>query len=220
MSKTFNQIITIAVLLSVTLYFWEVSLVSRTSLDPHPGFLWAERLLASFFTFEIFYQYRKHKDYLGSADFWVDLIAVIPFWVGFFVPPESLGVVRSLRVIRLFKLFWSCDSFVVISNTFRRSWGSLRTAGLAVISTCLLAAAMLFQIEPATFDNRVGNAIYFAFTSAVTVGYGDYSPVTPIGKGITICVLFGPALLLAGTVVGIIGAAYVEEWGKYEKNLD
>lgn len=215
----FNTVVTIAVLLSVGLYFWEVALGSRNSLEGHMAFLWAERILAGFFTFEIVYQLRKCKKYLWSGDFWIDLIAVFPFWAGFVVPPEHLGIIRSLRVARLFKLFWSCDSFVVIARTFKRSWGSLKTAGLAVISVCLLGAAMMFQVEPETFDNSIGNAVYFAFTSAVTVGFGDYSPTTPAGKFITVIILFGPALLLAGTVVGVIGAAYTEERQRYEKSL-
>jgi voltage-gated potassium channel len=45
-------------------------------------------------------------------------------------------------------------------------------------------------------DQALGNAIYFAFITAMTVGYGDITPVTPMGK----------AASAAIAVVGVITA--------------
>jgi voltage-gated potassium channel len=45
-------------------------------------------------------------------------------------------------------------------------------------------------------DQTLGNAIYFALITALTVGYGDIAPVTPIGKAVSAAI----------AVVGVITA--------------
>jgi voltage-gated potassium channel len=45
-------------------------------------------------------------------------------------------------------------------------------------------------------DQNLGNAVYFALITGLTVGYGDITPVTPIGK----------AASAAIAVVGVITA--------------
>lgn len=210
MSKGFNIFITVCVLLSVGLYFIEVGMGYANSLEAWRGFLWSERILAGIFTFEIFYEWKRCKGYIGSGEFWIDLIAVTPFWVGFFVPPESLGIIRTLRVLRLFKLFWTCESFQILARAIKRAWPALRSAMFCMVSICLFAAAVLFQIEPETFGN-IWNSVYFSLTAGSTVGFGDLSPTTGLGKLATILLLYGPAIFLFGAVMGVTSAAYQNE---------
>lgn len=69
---------------------------------------------------------------------------------------------------------------------------------LSVIVVLGLAIASLEDIP-------IGEAIYFAFISALTVGYGDLVPVTPAGRVLSV------ALALVGLITtGIIVAAAVE----------
>lgn len=69
--------------------------------------LWNERCVALFFTLEYLirwlYSDNKHH-YPFKILSIIDLVAVLPFYVGFFVTPQTLGIIRTLRVLRLFKL--------------------------------------------------------------------------------------------------------------------
>lgn len=213
----FHRFITALVFLSIGLYFLEVS--CPECFAGNSLFLWLERIIACVLTYEIIHQWRSERHYAFSVEFSVDLLAIIPFWLGFFVSPEHLGVIRALRCLRLLKLFWTCDSFRVLALTFRKAWPMLKMALVCTVCIVLLAASVLFQLEPDNFGS-IGNAIYFCFTAASTVGFGDFSPKTPAGKFVTIAVLYGPALLVCGAVVGIVGSAYQVAAEEFRKKLN
>ena len=75
----------------------------------------------------------------------------------------------------------------------------------------------MFNAEPhlnpetgkATFDNFF-DALYWATVTLTTVGYGDVTPVTDIGRFISmVSSLFGVAIIALPS--GVITAAYIEE---------
>jgi voltage-gated potassium channel len=51
-------------------------------------------------------------------------------------------------------------------------------------------------------DQTLGNAIYFALITGLTVGYGDITPVTPIGK-VASAAIAVVGVITAGIYVGI-----------------
>lgn len=213
----FRKIINALVFFSVGLYFLEVS--CPACFQGNSIFLWFERMIACVFTYEIFHQVRTERGYHRSLEFYVDFLAVIPFWIGFFVSPEHLGIIRALRCLRLFKLFWTSDSFQILALTFKKAWPMLKTALICTVCIVFFGASILFQLEPENFGS-IGNAVYFCFTAASTVGFGDFSPKTPAGKVVTIAILYGPALLVCGAVVGIVGSAYQVAAEEFRKKLD
>ena len=87
------------VVISVVLYLVEGEMSLRNQWDnsyqsPH-AFLWCERLIAGLFTVEFFVRWmRSNPSFKGARDsayplnVWgaIDLIAVLPFWLGFIVP--------------------------------------------------------------------------------------------------------------------------------------
>jgi voltage-gated potassium channel len=204
---------------SVATYFCEILMGAADSLHGHPFFLWSERVVAGLFTYEVFHRLRK-VGYANSARFWVDLVAIIPFYFGFFVPVEWLGWIRTLRVLRLLKLYWYYEGIRDLLRAFIRAQKALKGALICMTVVVLFSSALLFQAEgpaqPEKFGH-IGNCIYYCLTAAVTVGFGDLYTVTPLGKLITIFFLYGPAILVAGSVIGIVGAAYQEELHKDEK---
>lgn len=71
---------------------------------------------------------------------------------------------------------------------------------------------LVFQMEQDIFDSFL-DALYWATISITTIGYGDISPVTPVGRIITmISALVGMAIIALPT--GIITAAYMNEINK------
>lgn len=205
---------------SVATYFCEILIGASDSLHGHPFFLWSERVVAGLFTYEIYYRFSKNKLYLKSGRFWVDLLSVVPFYFGFVCPRDWLGWIRTLRVLRLLKLYWYYEGIRDLLRAFVRAKSALKGAFICMTVVVLFASSLLYQAEGATQPEKfgnIGNCIYYCLTAAVTVGFGDIYTATPTGKLITIFLLYGPAILVAGSVIGIVGAAYQEELHKDEK---
>src|SRR2546421_4367292 len=88
---------------SLLMYFLELEFtISERSV----GFwLWSERIVATLFTIEYITRWVVSRSWLYPLRpmALVDLVAILPFYVGFFVDLRSLRLVRTLRVLRLFK---------------------------------------------------------------------------------------------------------------------
>jgi voltage-gated potassium channel len=203
MNPSIKKVLNYLAFVSVAAYFVEVGF----NLTGHIGFLTFERIVALIFTAELVWQCKLERNYYKSGEFIVDIISIVPFYIGFFVSHEHLEYVRTLRVLRLMKLFWNNDSFLIMREAFILSWPSLKNVGFCLICLCLFSSAVLFQVEKETFQN-IGNALYFSLTTASTIGFGDFSPKTPFGKVITILLLYGPALSVCGSFVGVVGSSY------------
>jgi len=205
--------------LTVALLFWEIGLKTSHSTD---FFLWAERCIAVVFTLEYFarwYEDKVHPDgsfdvgvnYPLSAMGVIDLLSVLPFWLGFCVPVGWLGWIRALRIIRLLKMFRYWRSLQLVALGFYRAWPFLKPLLFALLIVTLFAAVIIYECEHIAQPDKygeIGNCFWFALVSATTVGYGDMSPVTPIGKMCAAIILFVPAIFIFSAVVGTIGGSF------------
>ena len=150
----------------------------------------------------------------------IDLLSIIPIF-DLLVPTKTiLGTLKVFRVLRVLKVIRYSTTMVLIANVLRRVKKEL---GAVLAFTCIYiytSALIIFQVEPHIFKNFF-EAIYWATISITTIGYGDISPVTPVGRCVTmISALVGVAIIALPS--GIITAAYMEEIkrrktkGKYE----
>ncbi|ANU26757.1 potassium channel family protein [Planococcus versutus] len=116
-----------------------------------------------------------------------ELIAIIPF--------DS--IFRAARIVRLFRVIRLIG---IGSRYLTPVYKLLRTNGLDKV--LIIAMVLLFIIpipivllEPSI--NTFGDALWWAVVTTTTVGYGDISPETPIGRVLAV------VLMLVG--IGIIG---------------
>lgn len=115
-----------------------------------------------------------------------------PLWgqqiqLGFVVLPYS-----ALHLIGVTSHAW------IIGRQVRRHWGDhqLFATIISAIGFLLFAAAVIREVEPQTFQNY-GVAIWFVIETLSTVGYGDVSPQTFMGKVVTILIILGGIGLLS-----------------------
>ena len=208
-----NKFSNTVAIISVIAYFIETGM----SAGGNSFFLSLERIVAAFFTLELLIQLNKDHRYCRTGEFVIDVLSILPFYVGFFLSPEHMEYIRTLRVLRLLKLFWYNDSFSVMKDAFKMAWPSLKSVGFCMLCLCLFCAAILFQVEKETFGN-IGNAVYFVMTTTTTIGFGDFSPKTPLGKLITVGLLYGPSLIVCGSMVGVACSSYQVSLENHRKN--
>ena len=80
-----------------------------------------------------------------------------------------------------------------------------------VIAVVFVSAFFMWRVEydaPGATITTYGNAIWWAIVTTTTVGYGDYTPVTQVGRGIAILVMM-VGIGLIGTVSATVAAWFV-----------
>lgn len=149
----------------------------------------------------------------------IDLLSILPSLTvvsrGFKVL-RVLRMLRALRVFRVFKGLRYSRSFMIIGNVVRSSKRSLIAVGTLAFGYILVAALVIFNVEPDSF-NTFFDAVYWATVSLTTVGYGDIYPVSTMGRIITmLSSVFGIAIV--ALPAGIITAGYMTEIQKENRD--
>ena len=120
----------------------------------------------------------------------IDLLAILPFFLEFFLHHLlDLRFLRVFRLLRLLKLTRYTGSTKTLFTVVVREWpvlaGSAFIMMLLVILTASLGYLFEHDAQPEKFEN-IPQAIYWAVITLASVGYGDISPVTPMGRLMTI----------------------------------
>ena len=151
-------------------------------------------------------------DYLRKPSTLVDLVAVLPFYLQMFVSLD-LRFVRILRVLRVAKLSRYNTAMKTFSLVMAREKRAFAAAMFVTLLITILAGAIVYEVEhpaqPEKFDTMF-RAIYWAVITLASVGYGDISPITPIGQMFTMML----AVLGIGIVAlpaGILGSAFSDQ---------
>lgn len=148
----------------------------------------------------------------------IDLISIIPV-IAFLVPDSMvMRIIKVLKVLRVLKLIRYSKTMVSISNVLRRVKRQLLAVLVITLIYIFASALIVFQIEPNIFGTFF-DALYWSTISITTIGYGDISPVTDLGRLITmLSALVGVAVIALPS--GIITAAYMEEIKKKKSKLE
>lgn len=120
-----------------------------------------------------------------------DLLAIVPFSSIF----SLFRLARLASLARIFLLFRVVGlSGKLTRNLHRFFYGTGLMYVLYIVIIMLLVASAIFsQAENVSF----GNAMWWAIVTVTTVGYGDVTPHTMIGRGL--------AIVLMITGIGLIG---------------
>ena len=128
--------------------------------------------------------------YVSSFNAIIDFLAVIPFLLEALLHHLfDLRFLRVFRLMRLLKLTRYTDATRTLAVVIRREWPIMAASAFIMLLLVILTASLgyLFEHEaqPDKFEN-IPAAIYWAVITLASVGYGDISPVTPIGRAMTI----------------------------------
>ncbi|ABE58070.1 MULTISPECIES: ion transporter [Chromohalobacter] len=168
---------------------------------------WAFTLL---FTLELaarLYCLERPLKYLTSFYGVIDLLSILPTWLALLFPwGQSLLVVRLLRVLRIFRVL-RLMQFVgegrLLIDALKNSWHQILLFLFGVLMVVIIFSSLVYLIEPpeAGFSN-IPTAVYWGVVTLTTVGYGDITPVTPLGQFISMMVmLIGYSIIAVPTGV-------------------
>jgi len=102
--------------------------------------------------------------------------------------------------------------FVRFNKVFWRTIWHVRTVILALLALVVVDAAAIAHVEKMAF----GDALYFAFVTGLTIGYGDIVMHTPVGRVIALLIgLVG--ILFTGLIVAVLVHAVRESIEKSQK---
>ena len=208
-----------------------VSIVPLMFVEEHPAFRYIEQITVTIFIIDYLLRWMTADFRLGKKGlsfliypftFWgiIDLLSILPalslLSQGFKIFRVT-RMLRLLRVMRLFKFFRYTDKIQVLGKVIRKEKTVLLTVLGIAIFYVFLTALIMFNAEPhinpetgaVTFRDFF-DALYWATVTLTTVGYGDLTPVTDIGRLISmLSSLFGVAIIALPS--GVITASYLEE---------
>lgn len=144
----------------------------------------------------------------------IDLLAVLPFYVGLFgIDLRFIRSLRLLRIVRVAKVGRYMKALQLLSRVLRDKREELiLTLGMMSL-LLIIASCLMFYVEnPVQPDNfpDIPHTMWWAVATFTTVGYGDIYPVTGLGKLLAgIVAILGIGLFALPT--GILGAGFVEQ---------
>jgi voltage-gated potassium channel Kch len=120
----------------------------------------------------------------------IDFLAILPFFLEFFLHHLlDLRFLRVFRLLRLLKLTRYTGATTTLNRVISREWPVLAASAFIMLLLVIMTASLGYLFEhdaqPEKFEN-IPQSIYWAVITLASVGYGDISPITPMGRVMTI----------------------------------
>lgn len=153
---------------------------------------------------------RRPLRYVLSFYGLVDLFAILPTYVSLFIPgTQYFLVIRILRLLRIFRVL-KLTSYIsegrVISTALRASRHKITVFLVGIVTIVTVVGALMYVVEGEENGfTDIPTSIYWAIVTLTTVGYGDLSPKTGLGKLLASAVMimgYGIIAVPTGIVTG------------------
>ncbi|MBX3607483.1 MAG: ion transporter [Piscinibacter sp.] len=158
---------------------------------------------------------RRPARYARSVFGIIDLLAVLPTWLALLAPElHALIDVRILRLLRMFRVL-KMSEYVVEYRALGGALAASRRKILVFLSFVLMAVlvmgTLMYVVEGAENGfTSIPIGIYWAVTTMTTVGFGDITPRTDLGRAIaSLMMLLGWGVLAVPT--GIVSAEFTAQ---------
>ncbi|SFM19096.1 voltage-gated potassium channel [Desulfomicrobium norvegicum] len=193
--KAFDLILILSIALSV------LAVVLDSVASVHAR--WGDELLIAEWAFTVLFSIeyalrivsvRKPFRYVWSFFGMVDLLAILPTYISLVVPgSQYLLVIRVLRVLRIFrvlKLANYLNEARQLTAAMRSSRRKITVFLFTVLTLVVVLGSLMYMIEGEESGfTSIPQSVYWAIVTLTTVGYGDISPITPLGKALAAVVM-------------------------------
>lgn len=146
---------------------------------------------------------------------WLDLVSSIPFlsvarW------GRLARIARVLRVLRGVRATKEVAA-VLLKERARNTFLAAAMLALLLVVVCSIAE-LHFETTPNANIRTAEDAVWWAFTTITTVGYGDRYPVTPEGRFVAVALMCA-GVGLFGTLSGFLAAWFLGDRGRGDSDL-
>lgn len=196
--RLFDQWLIVIILSSLVVVVMDS--VQPLALQYHRLFSSLEWLFTAVFTLEylarlacVRHPWRYAISFYGV----IDLLALLPTYLALLVPEAhaliDVRVLRLLRVFRIFKLTAYMSEYQALGRALRASRRKVMVFLTAVLMIVLVMGTVMYVVEgPAHGFTSIPTSVYWAITTMTTVGFGDITPKTDLGR------LISSAMMLLG----------------------
>ena len=119
---------------------------------------------------------------------------------------------RLIRVFRIFKLFTFLQEGYLLLESIKQSLRKISVFFLFVLIIVICLGTVMYMVEcdePGTQFTDIPTSIYWAIVTMTTVGYGDITPITTLGRFFSaIVMLLGYTIIAVPT--GIVSASMIQ----------
>lgn len=151
------------------------------------------------FVVDLVVHVRLRRGYLRTGWGAFDLVVVLGTFPWYVIPglgsAAAIGLLRLGRLVRILVI-------ALRAPTIRALGRQLGGPALVVAAMVLVCAAVVKTAEGPERYPTYGDAVWWAIVTVTTVGYGDYFPVTTLGR------IFAALLMLTGVaLLGTVAAS-------------
>ena len=155
----------------------------------------------------------KRMKYIFSFTGLIDFLAIIPSILPYFFGGLDLRWLRVLRLLRLLKISNYSSALEDFFSAIKADWRSFSAALYLMVIALFLSSALMYIAEhnsqPEKFSS-IPETMWWGLITLTTVGYGDVSPVTPLGK------ILGAFTAIMGVctvalLTGIVASAFANQ---------
>lgn len=194
--KTFDIVLQGVILISVVAVMLE-SIESIRAVYGHQ-LLIIEWVVTVLFTLEYIGRLiAVNKPWKYAISFYgiIDLLAMLPMYIAQLFPATRfLIAVRAVRFLRIFRIL-KLPQFVGASNQLTGAIAKSRTKIavflFSVMVVCIILGTLMYMIEgPEHGFTSIPTSIYWTIVTLTTVGFGDITPITPLGQFVSVIIMF------------------------------
>ncbi|TFK52680.1 voltage-gated potassium channel [Heliocybe sulcata] len=172
----------------------------------------------------------------------IDLLAILPYYIEIGLQQDTsvlfrFSILRTFRLVRVFRPFRYNNTLLltieVMFLSFRRSQHALLALSFFVLMVLTVFSTLLYFAERGTWDetletfvdvygdpsqfSSIPGAAWFVLVTITTVGYGEITPRSFLGRLITLpLLLFG--LLLIALPSFVLGREFSIVWARMTRN--
>ena len=209
--KLFDVLLVLAILLSIAVVIIDSVPTVRAPYGHHLNAV--EWFFTGLFTLEYAARMlcvRRPLRYATSFFGIIDLLSILPTYFSLLVPEAGafldIRILRLLRIFRIFKLTLYITEYIRLGQALRASGRKILIFLSVVLMAVLILGTVMYVVEgPENGFTSIPISMYWATVTMTTVGYGDITPQSSVGRFIaSFMMLLGWGVLAVPT--GIVTA--------------
>lgn len=204
--KLYDIILILVILLSIVVVIFDsVASISKNFYNLFKFLEWTFTIVFTLDYITRIYVTKNKKGYIFSFFGIVDLIATLPAYLAlFFSGLQSLAVIRVIRILRIFRILkmvrYSKEALLLL-KAFNDSKRKIIVFLFFLVTIVIIVGSVMTLVEgPENGFIDIPTSMYWSIVTMTTVGFGDITPNTVLGKFLaSILMLVGYSIIAIPT---------------------